>query len=166
MFPWLEANKKNQEEEEGGEKEVNARNRLRAKAIISHAIFKYRDSPDGASWKWSTSLPADERIMSTCMYVLTLTYNWGLSSYLFDALSYVSYLKTISHDTSHTHTLVHNDKVSFIQPSAPSNRFQFHSKWQLFVICHGIIELTFLSSSRRAVNAVNGFSFFVLFFSK
>lgn len=95
-----------------------------------------------------------KRLICVCVYVLTLTYNCGLSFYLFGAYrrkssrisnSYRYYLKKISHDTLHTErrqSLLSN----WLTP--PLQQFQFHSKWQLFVICHGIIELTFLSLSR------------------
>lgn len=59
--------------------------------------------------------------------------------------------KNIAWQSSHIPAVEgRSDKLSYLCSSSPSQRFQFHSKWQLFVICHEVIELTFFCSTNRA----------------
>lgn len=88
------------------------------------------------------------------------TCNWRLSFYLFGGTSNgfsafafllsfsLIHLMKISQER-HSHPQDKKDRKNGSDKvglkSHPSYQFQFYSRWQLFVICHDIIELTFFS---------------------
>lgn len=158
MLPWLKEERRRKTYADGKES-------LRAKAIISHAIFQTPRLPRLSGLRLLGKVRSiSEREMNVrsrhrlCLpqpiigdypfiYLVPCRMSTG-EGFPTRTLHFCYLKKNIAWQSSHIEG--RSDKLSYLCSSSPSQRFQFHSKWQLFVICHEVIEITFFCSTNRA----------------